>query len=74
MRHALRPYSTITIAEDKMTFPFDVSHLAVRKYQHLGEGIDYGEVERMRGELTNALKTILTARNTDSPVYTFFRT
>jgi tetratricopeptide (TPR) repeat protein len=72
VRHALRPYSTITIAEDKMTFPFDVSHLAVRKYQHLGEGIDYGEVERMRGELTNALRMILTARNTDSPVYTFF--
>lgn len=72
VRHALRPYSTITIAEDKMMFPFDVSHLAVRKYQHLGEGIDYGEVQRMRGELTNALKTILAAKNTDSPVYTFF--
>ena len=72
VRHALRPYSTITIAEDKMMFPFDVSHLAVRKYQHLGEGIDYGEVQRMRGELTTALKTILAAKNTDSPVYRFF--
>jgi hypothetical protein len=72
VRHALRPYSTITIAEDKMMFPFDVSHLAVRKYQHLGEGIDYGEVQRMRGELAKALKTILAAKNTDSPVYTFF--
>jgi len=72
VRHALRPYSTITIAENKMMFPFDVSHLAVRKYEHLGDGIDYAEVERMRGELVNALKTILAAKKTDSPVYTLF--
>jgi len=72
VRHALRPYSTITIAEDKMMFPFDVSHLAIRKYQHMGEGIDYDEVQRMRTELTGALRSILTAKNTDSPVYTFF--
>ena len=32
-----------------MTFPFDVSHLAVRKYHHLGEGIDFGEVVRVKG-------------------------
>ncbi len=72
VRHALRPYTTITIAEDKMTFPFDVSHLAVRKYHHLGEGIDYGEVVRMTGELTKAIQTILEKPEKDSPVYTFF--
>jgi hypothetical protein len=72
VRHALRPYSTITIAEDKMIFPFDVSHLAIQKYQHLGDGIDYGEVERARGLLVNALHTILGAPKNDSPVYTFF--
>ena len=59
VRHALRPYTTITIAEDKMMFPFDVSHLAVRKYHHLGEGIDFGEVLKMKGELINALRSIL---------------
>ena len=59
VRHALRPYTTITIAEDKMTFPFDVSHLAVRKYHHLGEGIDFGEVVRVKGELTKAIQAIL---------------
>jgi hypothetical protein len=72
VRHALRPYTTITIAEDKMTFPFDVSHLAVRKYHHLGEGIDFGEVIRMKSELTNALRSILENPQKDSPVYTFF--
>jgi tetratricopeptide (TPR) repeat protein len=72
VRHALRPYTTITIAEDKMMFPFDVTHLAVMKYQHLGEGIDFGEVERMRALLVNALKTITASPKNDSPVYTFF--
>ena len=73
VRHALRPYTTITIAEDKMTFPFDVSHLAVRKYHHLGEGIDFGEVVRMRGELKAAIQTILANPKSDSPVYEFVR-
>lgn len=72
VRHALRPFTTITIAEDKMMFPFDVSHLSIMKYQHLGEGIDFGEVERMRALLVNALQTIMAAPTNDSPVYTFF--
>lgn len=72
VRHALRPYTTVTIAEDKMIFPFDVSHLAINKYQHLGEGIDFAEVERMRKLLVTALTTILAAPKDDSPVYSFF--
>ena len=72
VRHALRPGTTITIAEDKMVFPFDVSHLAIRKYHHLGEGIDHGEVIRMKTELTEAIQSILTNPQKDSPLYTFF--
>jgi hypothetical protein len=72
VRHALRPYTTITIAEDKMIFPFDVSRLAVRRYHHLGEGIDFGEVMRMKTELTEAIRTILKKPEKDSPVYAFF--
>lgn len=72
VRHALRPFTTITIAEDKMLFPFDVSHLAIRKYQHLGDGIDFGEVVRMKGELKSAVETILEHPGKDSPVYSFF--
>ena len=31
VRHALRPYTTVVIAEDGIkTFPFDVNHVAVR--------------------------------------------
>jgi hypothetical protein len=72
VRHALRPYTTITIAEDKMTFPFDVSHLAVRKYHHLGEGIDFGEAIRMKDELAKAIRIIMEKPEKDSPVYSFF--
>ena len=72
VRHALRPYTTITIAEDKMVFAFDISHLAIRKYQHLGDGIDFGEVMRMRTEITAAIQAILDKPQSDSPVYTFF--
>ncbi len=73
VRHALKPYTTITIAEDKLVFPFDVGQIAIRTYHHLGEGIDFGEVERMRGELEKAIKTVGKQADCDSPVYTFLR-
>jgi hypothetical protein len=71
VRHALKPYTTITIAEDKLVFPFDVGQIAIRKYQHLGDGIDFGEVERMRTELREAIKIVGAQEACDSPVYTF---
>ncbi len=71
VRHALKPYTTITIAEDKLVFPFDIGQIAVRKYQHMGEGIDFDEVERMRGVLRDAIQAVGAKAATDSPVYTF---
>jgi hypothetical protein len=71
VRHALKPYTTITIAEDKLVFPFDIGQIAIRKYHHLGEGIDFGEVERMRDELRDAIQIVGTQAACDSPVYTF---
>jgi tetratricopeptide (TPR) repeat protein len=73
VRHALRPYTTIIISEDGMTFPFDVAQIAVRKYHHLGEGIDYEEVERMKQDLSEAMRIISEKQADDSPVYTFIR-
>ncbi len=73
VRHALKPYTTITIAEDKLVFPFDVGQIAIRTYHHLGEGIDFGEVERMRSELQRAIKIVGDQAACDSPVYTFLR-
>jgi hypothetical protein len=74
VRHALKPYTTIIICEDGIkTFPFDVNHVAVRQYHHMGDGIDYGEVERFRKALTDAIVAIYgeDPRRRDSPVYTF---
>lgn len=73
VRHALKPYTTITIAEDQMVFPFDLSHIAIRKYRHLGEGIDFDEVQRMQDELRKAMEIIAAQPTDDSPVYTFIR-
>src|SRR5271166_6775677 len=69
VRHALRPSTTITIAEDKMVFPFDVNHIPIRKYQHLGDGIDAGEAMRMKAELKAAILDALGSAVDDSPVY-----
>ena len=61
VRHALRPHTTIVICEDgAKSFPFDVNHVLIRQYHHMGEGIDFGEVERFRADLTKAIKEIST--------------
>ena len=76
IRHALRPYTTVVIAEDGIkTFPFDVNHVAVRQYHHLGEDIGYEEVMRFRAALTQAITEIRkkNPRPDDSPVYTFLK-
>lgn len=73
VRHALRPHTTIVIAEDGMkAFPFDVNHVLVRQYHHLGEDIGYSEVLRFRDQLTQAMNQILDSdpRKNDSPIYT----
>ena len=72
IRHALKPFTTIIIAEDGIkTFPFDVNHVAVRQYHHLGEDIGFDEVMKFRGVLTDAIDTILKReeQKPDSPIY-----
>ena len=74
VRHALRPNTTLVISEDGIkTFPFDVNHIVVRKYHHLGDEIGYSEVQRFRQELSQALVTVIKESSgfADSPVYTF---
>lgn len=76
VRHALRPYATIIIAEDGIkAFPFDLNHIIVRQYHHLGEDIGFSEVMRFRKVLTEAIKEIVARQPPaeDSPVYTFLK-
>jgi hypothetical protein len=73
IRHALRPFTTIVIAEDKLVYPFDLNHISITKYTHLGDSIDYGEAERFHGVLNDLLDSAVnhTPPKNDSPVYTF---
>ena len=66
VRHALRSFSTIVIAESKLQYPFDIAHTVIRSYEHLGEAIDYDEVIRFRGELKSAIASILEKQEKDA--------
>lgn len=69
VRYALRPHATIVVAESKFKSPFDVNHIAIRRYQHLGPDLGAKEAQRFQKELTAAIKAILAEAKTDSPVY-----
>jgi hypothetical protein len=71
VRHALKPFTTITIAEDKLVFPFDIGQIAIRQYHHLGEDIGFDEAMRMQEELKKAISIVGQNAAIDSPVYTF---
>ena len=76
VRHALRPYTTLVIAEEMlMKSPFfDLHHIVIRNYRHLGEDIGVSEIRRFSAELTSSIKQILAKEpklRWDSPVYKF---
>jgi len=73
VRHALRPRTTIVISENKMPYPFDLNHIKITSYAHLGDAIDYEEVERFRKVLAETLDSVLNIEQPDSPVYTFLK-
>src|SRR5437763_829824 len=76
VRHALRPYTTVIIAEEQMIKSpfFDLNHIVIRSYRHLGEDIGVSEAKRFTTELTAAIKEIMAKEpqlRADSPVYQF---
>jgi tetratricopeptide (TPR) repeat protein len=71
VRHALRPYTTIVIAEKNFKFPFDIGHLLVRPYTHGGEWIDAEDAANARDALKKAIVELLEKNQVDSPVHTF---
>ena len=71
VRHALRPFSTIVIAEKKVDPPFDVDHTVINFYEHLGKDIGVTEAQRFKKELKKKMKVILNKPTVDSPVYTY---
>jgi hypothetical protein len=71
VRYGLRPCATIIVAEEGFKNPFDVGHIVIRRYKHLGEDIGAKEAKRFRDDLKQAITDILAKGETDSPVYTF---
>jgi Tetratricopeptide Repeats-Sensor len=76
VRHALRPYTTVIIAEEQMMKSpfFDLNHIVIRQYRHLGEDIGVSEMKRFTSDLTRAIKEIMAQEpklRWDSPVYKF---
>ena len=71
IRHALRPHTTIVISENKLKYPFDLNHVKITSYEHLGSAIGYEETLRFRDELGETLKVVLAEEQPDSPVYTY---
>jgi len=74
VRYALRPHATIIVAEERFQNPFDFSHIAIRRYKHLGDDIGAKEARRFRDELRAAIEAIAAEQRTDSPIYTFLPT
>ena len=71
LRHALKPKTTIVISENELGYPFDLNHILINKYTHLGENIDYFEVLRFQKLLGETLDAVLDSQSPDSPIYTF---
>jgi tetratricopeptide (TPR) repeat protein len=71
VRHALRPRTTIVMAEKEFAFPFDISHLSIMRYEHLGSDIGASEAKNVTNLLTDKLKAVLATPQVDSPVFIF---
>src|SRR5262245_15462989 len=73
VRHALRPRTTVVISENKLPYPFDLNHIAITSYTHLGDAIDYDEVIRFQKVLGDMLRAVKASQQADSPVYTYLK-
>lgn len=71
VRCALRPRCTIVVAENKISFPFDINHVPIHTYEHLGDDIGRREAKRFKGVLIELITAIMASGETDSAVYTF---
>jgi hypothetical protein len=71
VRYGVRPGLTMIVAEDQFKNPFDVSHIVVLPYEHLGKDIGRKEAARFQKELTTRIASLLKGAAVDSPVYTY---
>lgn len=72
IRHAVKKNTTILICDNEIKLPFDINHILVDKFEHLGKAIDHEEVLRFRALLKSKILALEKAPKIDSPLYTFF--
>ncbi len=70
VRHALKPYSTIIMAEKQCRIPFDLNHSRFLVYKEIGEDFDDEEARLIREQLKMFVLTS-EKKESDSPLYTF---
>jgi len=71
VRFALRPYSTIVVAEQGINFPFDVNHIYINTYRHLGEDVGRRDAREFQKRLKPLVQKAAAEPELDSPVYKF---
>ena len=71
VRHALRPWTTVVISESELKYPFDLNHILITSYTHMGDDIGVGEARRFIELLSGNLRRILDNPEPDSPIYTY---
>jgi hypothetical protein len=69
VRYGLRPRATIIVAEEGFKQAFDVSHLMIRRYKHLGEDIGRKEAARFQKELRDAMTEIVAGESRQSRLH-----
>lgn len=72
IRHAVRKSTTLIIAEKELSYPFDLNHIVIDPYEHLGKAIDYDEVMRFRAYLKEKVQALIVKPSIDSPLYSIF--
>lgn len=64
VRHALKPRTTIIIAEEQFASSFDINHIVTLPYRLDGKVLDIEEAARFRAVLANAITAILPQKQT----------
>ncbi len=73
VRHALKPSTTIVMAESQLKYPFDLNHISIMNYVHLGSDIGGSTIQTFTKQLKEKIEAILQKMEDDSPVYTFLK-
>ena len=72
VRYGVRPRATIIVAEEQFKNPFDVSHIVLHRYKHLGEDIGVAESRRFKAALAGIIHSVMASNKADSPIYELF--